>query len=111
MVVVHTDGPGAGSGITVELGVGAAGTIPDEIWTWTVAGYHMDKDGLTPGDLANDEYRTSMLAPGIPGAYAYAARARTGEGAWTLCDLGDTCGGIGSDDGYDPATAGVLTVE
>jgi hypothetical protein len=106
-----TDAEGAGAGLTVEVGLGAEGTLPDEVWSWTSAAYLMDKDGLSPGDLANDEYQARMTAPSAPGTYAYAGRVRAGAGRWTLCDLGDTCGGSGSDDGYDPSTAGALTVD
>ena len=106
-----TDGPGVGADVSVELGIGAAGSVPDDGWTWTEASYINDKDGLSPGDLANDEYTSTLTAPSTLGIYDYAARTRVGEGPWLLCDLGHTCGGVGSDDGYDPATAGVLTVE
>ena len=106
-----TDRPGEGEGIEVHLGIGADGTIPDEYWSWTDAYYHEDKDGLEPGDGANDEYEAIAIAPETLGVYDYAARVRVTGGAWTLCDLGHECSdGTGSDDGYSPATAGALIV-
>ena len=69
-------------------------------------------DGLFEGDLANDEYMGTLYAPFETGTYNYGARVtRDGGVSYAYCDLGgDTCGGLGSTDGYDPSTAGILTV-
>ena len=108
-----TQGSGQGKGLTVELGVGADGTTPDGSWSWTAMAWNMDKDGLSSGDLANDEYAGTLTAPATVGSYDFAARVSADGGAsWLSCDLGgDTCGGAGSDDGYSAATAGSLTVQ
>jgi hypothetical protein len=98
-----TAGAGQGGGLVVDLGVGPDGTSPgSEDWTWTEATYNADTDGLFPGDLANDEYATSMIAPADGGSYDVAARV-SGDGglSWMFCDAGPTCGGGGSDDGYN----------
>ena len=105
-----TDYAGAGGGIEVQLGVGETGSLPDESWTWTEASYNDDKDGLTPGDLANDEYFCVGTAPTETSTYDYAGRVRLDEGPWLYCDWGGDCGGSGSDDGYSPFMAGQLTV-
>lgn len=108
-----TEGAGRGTGIQVEVGVGPDGSDPatDPGWAWSAASYNVDKDGLFPGDLANDEYMGTFAAPGA-GAWDYCVRASADAGAsWTYCDAGgDTCGGVGSTDGYAPADAGQLTV-
>ena len=105
-----TTGTGAGAGITVELGVGADATLPGDDWTWTACSFNEDKDGLTPGDLSNDEYACTGSAPSIAGAYDFAGQASIDGGPWLSCDLaGDF--GSGSDDGYSVDTAGSLTVE
>lgn len=109
-----TEGEGQGAGIEVEVGVGPDGSDPNGGgWTWAAATWNMDKDGLTPGDLANDEYAGTFTVPSVAGSYDYCGRVSIDGGAsWTLCDLGgDGCGGLGSNDGYDPANAGQLTVE
>ena len=109
-----TEGAGQGGGLAVEVGVGPDGSDPGAGgWTWTAAAYNADKDGLVPGDLANDEYLQSFVAPTSTGDHDYCGRASADGGVtWTLCDLGgEGCGGAGSTDGYDPAAAGSLTVE
>ena len=107
-----TEGPGVGVGVTLEVGWGADGSDPATGWTWTTMRYNLDKDGLVPGDLANDEWFGAFTAPTVPGAYDFAVRASADGGAsWTYCDGGGgTCPGSGSDDGYDAADAGALTV-
>jgi hypothetical protein len=108
-----TTGVGQGAGLTVELGVGDDGTDPAShlSWTFVTAVYNEDKDGLSPGDLANDEYMADLPIPGTSGEYDYAYRARVHGGPWTYIDLGGSdCGGNGSGDGYSPTNAGALTV-
>ena len=86
-----------------RAGFGPDGTSPDEkSWTWTTAQYNADKDGL--GHLDNDEYVGAPLAVEA-GTYDLAYRVSLDGGeTWLLCDLD------GSDNGYDPAEAGALTV-
>lgn len=109
-----TEGPGVAPRTLLEVGWGPTGSDPTAGgWTWTAMVYNLDKDGLVPGDLANDEWAGELVAPSAAGTYAYAVRASADVGAtWTYCDLGgDTCAGSGSDDGYDPGDAGRLLVE
>lgn len=108
-----TEGSGEGGRIDAELGVGPDGSDPetDAGWTWTAATYHGDADAYYPGDRANDEYRADGVAPMVPGAYDYAYRFTTDAGvSWVYADLGGYCGFIGTTDGYQPGTAGALTV-
>lgn len=109
-----TQGVGQGLGIDVEVGVGPDASDPaaDAGWSWYSAAYNADKDGPYPGDDANDEYRGTLVAPSAPGAYDYAARATTDHGlSYVYIDLGgDTCHLVGTTDGYEPTTAGALTV-
>jgi hypothetical protein len=107
-----TPGAGQGPGVQVELGWGPDGGHPEDGgWTWAPMSFFADKDGLTPGDLANDEY-SGAFVPRARGTWDYAARASADGGvSWTLCDDGGiTCGGVGSSDGYDAANAGELIV-
>ena len=109
-----TEGAGQGAGISVEVGVGADGSDPSAGgWTWSTATYNVDTDGLSSGDLANDEYQGQVTAPATVGEYDVCARVSVDDGAsWTYCDLGgEGCSGSGSDDGYDPSTAASLTSE
>jgi hypothetical protein len=108
-----TEGSGPADFMSVELGQGAEGSLPeDESWSWGLASYSDDVDGLLEGDLANDEYLGNLYPLGEAGVYHYAARVtRDGGTTYAYCDLGgDTCGGLGSTDGYDPSTAGILTI-
>lgn len=109
-----TDALGEGTRVDAEVGVGPDGTWPwvSAGWTWYPAAYHGDTDGPYAGDHANDEYAGTLTAPATTGAWDYAYRFTTDGGlSWTYTDLGgDACGLVGTTDGYDPATAGALTV-
>ncbi len=109
-----TDDVGEGAGITGQVGVGAADDDPSvdgSAWTWVDATYNDDKDGLAPGDHANDEYVGTITTPASAGSYAVVYRFSTDGGAsWTYADLGDDCGGAGTTDGFDVADALLLTV-
>ncbi len=102
-----TEGAGQGAGILAQVGFGPDGSDPTTNaagWTWVDASYNVDVDGLTPGDLANDEYMGSVTVPQA-GSYDYAYRFSADNGrTWLYCDQD------GSDNGYDPAQAGELTV-
>jgi hypothetical protein len=93
-----TDNPGQGSGITAQLGYGPDGSDPSAGgWTWTAATYNTDN-----GD--NDVYRATLTIA-TEGFYAYAYRFSGDNGnTWLYCDSD------GSDNGYDPAKQGELTV-
>jgi len=75
-----TEGAGRCDAVTGQVGLGAAGSLPDETWRWVDAAYN---EAVVEG--ANDEY-SAALAPPEPGDFAYAYRFRLGdEGAWVLC--------------------------
>lgn len=113
-----TKGAGQGTGIQVELafedrGYAESFATDPSIWPWFYQlSYNADKDGINPGDLANDEYQGVLTGQSAAGDYRYAARATADEGlSWTYCDLGgSTCGGAGSDDGFSVFDAGIFTV-
>ncbi len=101
-----TNGPGAGQGVTGQVGYGPVGSNPESGtgWTWVDAQYNLDVDGLVPGDQANDEY-FARFAPDTPGDHAMAYRfSRNGGGAWTYCDTD------GSTNGYSTDKQGILRV-
>ncbi len=107
-----TQGEGAGEGIYMDVGIGDLGTDPESnlSWNWTVMAYNVDTDGLTEGDMANDEYMGNFTAPLTKGDYHYVVRATADWGlSYTICDLGgEACNFGGSDDGYDdPGTCTV----
>ncbi len=103
-----TPGIGMGAGVEVQVGSGAAGTLPltSGTWMWTPSVYASDIDGTGPtGALSDDRYTGSATVPPTPGEYAFAARARIDGGAWRACDLVSTV-----PHAYDPAFEGRLTV-
>ena len=105
-----TQGVGAGVGLEVSLGVGATDADPATDWTWSDCEYNGDRPGLDSED-ANDEFMGDLVAPEEAGTYSYGSRVRIADGPWLYCDLGPECpGGLGSNDGFSTATAGVLTV-
>ena len=94
-----TEAIGQGDGLTAALGVGPAGSTPEDGgWTWTDAAYQSDSGN-------NDAYAGSITPP-ASGVFAYAMRFRGAEDMdWTYCDLD------GSQNGLDPTELGVLTVQ
>lgn len=90
---------GTPMGLTVELGLGPSGVMPDQSsWTWQAASPNVP---VTGGGL---EFQ-SRLPASTEGTYAYAFRTRLGAtGAWTYCDLD------GSGNGFSTTQAGVFTV-
>ena len=108
-----TQGAGEGAGLTVQFGVGPGGGDPsDGTWSWESATYNTDKDGLSSGDLANDEFTGTVTAPSASGDYDVCARVSIdGGSSWTYCDHGgDSCGGDGTNDGYSASDSTALTV-
>ncbi len=100
-----TPGAGQGAGIRGQLGYGAAADDPTS-WSWTDADYNVDVDGMTSGDLANDEYWQRLTVPTAV-SYAYAYRFTMDDGrSWRYCDLDGTAVGE-----FTVDQAGALTVE
>ncbi len=98
-----TQGAGQGMGIDAEFGVGQDTSY--ESYDFSAMSYNVDTDGLTPGDLANDEYGATVTLEEA-GEYRYVARfKREDETEWTYCDLD------GSDNGVEAAQLGTITVE
>jgi hypothetical protein len=94
-----TNQPGPTEGLRAQLGFGPGGTSPEGNgdWTWVDAAFNVDA-----GD--NDEFVASLL-PEAVGEYDYAYRYSTSDGEdWVYTDRD------GTDNGYDPAQAGALTV-
>lgn len=103
-----TPGAGQGAGILAQVGYGPDGSDPSadaSNWTWVDATYNVDVDGLTPGDLANDEYQATLTVQQA-GTFDYAYRFSADNGnTWLYCDQD------GSDNGYSPDQAGDMTVQ
>ena len=91
-----TESPGAAAGLEVEWGLGAVSASPDA-WAWSAGSFNVQNGN-------DDEWKGALAPPAVPGAYLYAARARLRGGPWRLCD------GDGSDNGFDAAQAGQLSV-
>ncbi|RMG12290.1 MAG: hypothetical protein D6729_16705 [Deltaproteobacteria bacterium] len=103
-----TPGPGQGAGLSLQAAVGPETADPatePERFAWEGLAYAGDRDGLVPGDLANDAYAAVLTAPTTPGRYRLAARV--------LPDAGDPVNldPTGTDDGFDPATLPIILVE
>ncbi|WP_164012864.1 IPT/TIG domain-containing protein [Pyxidicoccus trucidator] len=96
-----TAGNGAGANIVAELGYGPTGVAQtDAAWQWTAATY-----GADTGNGDNDEYRATLPNPGTVGSYRFAYRVSLSGGPFVYCDAD------GTDDGFDLADVGTLTVQ
>jgi hypothetical protein len=96
-----TSSNGAGANIVAELGHGPAGVSQtDEAWQWTPATFATDS-----GAGSNDEYRATLPNPGTVGSYKFAYRVSLSGGPFVYCDAD------GTDDGFDLADSGTLTVQ
>jgi hypothetical protein len=96
-----TDGPGQGSGIDGQIGMGLIDSNPttDSDWIWSNALYESD-------DGATDVYASTLVVL-EPGTYAYAYRFTVDAGlTYLYCDAD----GSTAADPYDPASQGVLAV-
>ncbi|MBU1412431.1 hypothetical protein KKC22_13040, partial [Myxococcota bacterium] len=92
-----TDLYAQGPFILSQFGYGDVGTTPDATWTWVAATYNLSI-------LNDDEYKARVREYNV-GVYDYAYRYSLDGGlSWKLCDID------GSDNGYDSAQAGELTV-
>ena len=94
-----TDSPGAGFGITAEVGYGPAGSDPtgDATWTWVAAQYS--------GDVGNNDAYAGGVSPPLGTWSATLRFSVSGGQSWLYVDLG------GADDGFDPADVATVTVE
>ncbi|HNQ67416.1 MAG TPA: choice-of-anchor J domain-containing protein [Bacteroidales bacterium] len=77
-----TEGAGEGADMECWIGYSTENTDPSTWTNWVPATYNTDADGMTPGDLANDEYMTSLLFTD-PGTYYYASRFSYAEGPYS----------------------------
>ncbi len=95
----ETVNPGATPGLMAQVGYGPDGSNPDSNpdWNWVDASFNTDAGN-------NDEFKGALL-PNATGEYDYAYRYSTTSGlTWLYADLD------GTDNGYNPAQAGMLTV-
>ena len=100
--------------IRVQVGYGPSGSDPSAGgWTWFEADPNPSWDGSAWGEPNNDEYMADLTAPITPGAYDYCARFSGDLGHTWLYGDKDTGvpGEDGSENGYQAANAGKLTVE
>ncbi|MEZ4265678.1 MAG: lamin tail domain-containing protein, partial [Myxococcota bacterium] len=100
--------------ILVEVGTGPVGTDPTADatgWTMTPAKPDLTWNAAGVGDPADDRYAASLSASKI-GLFDVALRVSVDGGlSWTWCDRDPkTPGNDGSEDGYQTARAGHLTV-
>jgi hypothetical protein len=99
--------------IVAQAGVGPAGSnAPEsELWTWYDGGPFAGYNGTTAGEPNNDEYLATIPVPAEPGLYSYAYRFSGTYGfSWVYCDLNVGAGQDGSQNGFQRANSGVLTV-
>jgi fibronectin type 3 domain-containing protein len=74
-----TDAPGQAPGIRAQVGYGS-GTTPDGTWTWEEMSFN--------GQVGNNDEYVGSLLPDAVGAFNYATRYSTNNGAtWNLADL------------------------
>jgi hypothetical protein len=96
-----------------QVGYGPRGSDPSAGgWTWFDAFPNPAWDGGTAGEPDNDEYMAQLLTPAGAGDYDYAFRLSGDAGAAWLYGDKDTGvpGEDGSENGYQPANAGRMTV-
>jgi hypothetical protein len=88
-----------------QVGIGEAGSVPSDDWTWSDATPNAAWDDRTePG---NDEYIGFIELP-PPATYALAWRFAYGDEEWLYCDRGVGPGADGAENGYQPANAGTV---
>ena len=92
----ETGTAGPASNITVQIGYGLRGTIPDENWRWVTAPYSLS-------DATKDYFVTNDFVT-VAGDFDYACRIRKGEANWVYGDLN------GSTNGYSGDDAGKMTI-
>ncbi|MBN1948010.1 MAG: lamin tail domain-containing protein [Bradymonadales bacterium] len=99
------------AGLVAEVGFGPDGSDPATNASWVWAEATPSTAWVDTDETDNDEYLGLMLAP-IEGTYDYAYRFQLNGSAFLLCDADTgTDGEDGSEDGYDTANAGSMTIE
>jgi len=99
--------------IRVQAGYGPSGSDPSAGgWTWFEGAPTPGWDGAVWGEPNNDEYMADLIAPLSPGDYDYCCRFSGDVGHTWLYGDRDTGvpGEDGSQNGYQPANAGKMTV-
>ena len=107
-----TDGVDPDPSLIAEAGYGPDETSPDgnPAWVWSSGGPTPGWSGAAVGEPHNDEYMTT-LSVSQAGTYDFAARfSSDGGSTWTYGDRDAGPGSDGSEDGYQSANAGALTV-
>lgn len=102
---LETEDPGAPAGWTAQVGFGPKDSDPRVPvgWTFFNAPYNTQAGN-------NDEFGTTMQAPGTPGEYAYAFRVSEDGGShWTYCDLNGA--GANPAQTFSPLQLGLMTVQ
>ncbi len=94
-VTTLTEAAGQGSGVTVQVASGPAGSDPTTWTGWTAASYQSDQGNA-------DVYAGTVTAPGLASTVDVAFRAELGSGAFVYCDKD------GAANGYQVAQAGRL---
>ena len=100
--------------VLTELGFGPPGTDPVAdavLWSFVAGLPDMTWDGAASGDLDDDVYGATLTTQN-QGVWDVALRVSVDGGlTWTACDRDSgEPGGDGSEDGYQSAQAGTLTV-
>ncbi|MBM4352895.1 MAG: lamin tail domain-containing protein [Deltaproteobacteria bacterium] len=109
-----TQGPDADATLMAAAGYGPDGTKPlaNSQWKWTAAAVNPAWDDVTWNEPGNDEYMVEITAPTGVGSYDLAYRfSLDGGQTWTYCDMAAGLGADGSENGYQPENAGVMTVQ
>ncbi len=100
--------------VLCEIGYGPVGSDPaaDPAWAWTSAAPNPGWDGNAGGEPDNDEYMGGLTLPAIVGEYDYCCRFSGDAGiTWLYGDLATGVPGEdGSENGYQAANAGRMTV-
>lgn len=99
-----TEAAGAPAGVLAQVGYGPASSDPtiSTAWRWVTASFTMQVGN-------DDEFATSVVAPSVPGSFAYTFRfSFDGGQQFTYCDLD----GAGSNAGltFSSAQLGTMTV-
>ncbi|MFO0744999.1 MAG: lamin tail domain-containing protein [Myxococcota bacterium] len=106
-----SDGVDADARIVARLGRGPDGTSPSTWSDWGLAAPTPAWSASGAGEPGNDEYRATLPALAATGQFDFAfAFSGDGGATWTYCDRDEGDGHDGAEDGYEPASAGQMTV-
>jgi hypothetical protein len=98
-----TEAAGPPAGVTAELGYGPLDANPEwqPGWTWFATTWNVQVGN-------DDEFQSAIVAPAVPGAYAFAYRFSLDGTSWTYCDAN----GAGSNAAlsFETTQLGSLTV-